>query len=76
MQRIGKKGENKMTVEREVTSIKLTTREERDLIEAIFEMASSTRQNLFQTDTELFVKTVGNIVKDLREYDEAHSIDY
>lgn len=65
-----------MTVEREVTSIKLTTREERDLIEAIFEMASSTRQNLFQTDTELFVKTVGNIVKDLREYDEAHSIDY
>lgn len=64
-----------MKVEREVISIALTTDEERKLVETIFEMARTIRPNCDDEANEL-LKTVGYIVKDLKEFDEVTSIDY
>lgn len=64
-----------MIAEREITSIVLTTDEERKLIETIFEMARTVRPGYTNEDNEL-LKTVGYIAKDLKEYDEAKAIDY
>lgn len=64
-----------MKVEKKVTSIALTTSEERDLIETIFEMAKTIRPGYGIEDDE-FLKAVGFIVKDLKEYKESDAVEY
>ncbi len=64
-----------MIATKEITSITLTTNEERDLIETIFEMAKTVRPGYSDEDEEI-LKTVSEIVKDLKDYEEAKSIDY
>ena len=64
-----------MIIEREIISINLTSDEERDLIETIFEMAKAVSPGYTNENDEL-LKTVGHIVKDLKEYEEARSINY
>lgn len=64
-----------MIVEREITSIVLTTDEERKLIETIFELARTVRPNYSYDDNEL-LKTIGYIVKDLKEDNEVNAIEY
>ena len=64
-----------MIATKEITKITLTNTEEKDLIETIFEMARTVRPNHYDDDYEV-LKAVGNIVKDLKDYEEAKSIDY